>query len=304
MTRFKADLSLLLVTVGWGISYILIDVCLAELSPFTLNAWRFLGAFAAAFLLSPKRLLRVSRDTLKYSACIGVLLLFVYAGATFGVLYTSLSNAGFLCGLTVIFTPLLGLFVLRKRPDAKLTAAVVTALVGIGFLTLGADLRLAPGDLLCIMCALAYAVDLLVTERAVKKEAVDAFQLGVYQLGFTGLFMLVLAPIFETPHMPVRAQTWAALIFLTVFCTGIAFVVQAVAQQYTEASRVGVIFTLEPVFAGLAARIFGGEVLSGKAALGAVLLLCSLFVIEIDFKNVRNGVRKRIRHIRNRENSD
>jgi drug/metabolite transporter (DMT)-like permease len=287
MTRLKADLSLLLVTLGWGVSYILIDTCLSELSPFTLNAWRFLGAFLVAFLLSSARLIHVGRDTLKYGACIGVLLLFVYSGATFGVMYTSLSNAGFLCGLTVIFTPLLGLLVFRKRPDAKLAAAVVIALAGIGLLTIKDGLRFASGDIFCIMAALSYAVDLLVTERAVKKPSVDAFQLGVYQLGFTGLFMLISALIFETPSIPAHPETWAALIFLTVFCTGIAFVVQAVAQQYTEASRVGVIFTLEPVFAGIAARVFAGEVLSGRAMLGAVLLLIGLFIIEIDFGKLK-----------------
>jgi drug/metabolite transporter (DMT)-like permease len=287
MSRLKADLSLLLVTLAWGVSYVLTDVCLSELSPFTLNAWRFLGAFSVAFLLSRGRLLRVSRDTLKYSAYIGVSLLFVYSGSTFGVMYTSLTNAGFLCGLTVIFTPLLGLLLFRKRPGLKLTVAVVLALAGIGLLTLKDDLRLAPGDLLCIMCAVAYAVDLLITERAVKKPSVDAFQLGVYQLGFTGLFMLIAALISETPRLPADPWVWGALIFLTVFCTGIAFIVQAVAQQYTEASRVGVIFTLEPVFAGVAARVFAGELISGRAMLGAFLLLCGLFVIEIDFKKLR-----------------
>jgi drug/metabolite transporter (DMT)-like permease len=284
MTRLKADLSLLLVTACWGISYILIDVCLAELSPFTLNAWRFIGAFLVAFLLTPKQSLRVNRDTLKYGACIGLSLLFVYSGATFGVLYTSLSNAGFLCGLTVIFTPLLGVLFFRKKPEAKLAVAVVLALAGIGLLTLTDDFRLTPGDLLCILCALAYAVDLLITERAVRKPSVDAFRLGVYQLGFTGLFMLIPALVFETPRVPVLPQSLAALAFLTIFCTGLAFVVQAVAQQYTEAARVGVIFTLEPVFAAVAARFFAGEMLSGRAAFGAVLLLCGLFAIEIDFK--------------------
>jgi drug/metabolite transporter (DMT)-like permease len=287
MSRLKADLSLLLVTLGWGVSYVLMDVCLSELSPFALNAWRFLGAFFVAFLLSPKRMLRVSRDTIKYSAYIGFALLFVYAGATFGVMYTSLTNAGFLCGLTVIFTPLLGLLAFRKRPEAKLAVAVVMALIGIGLLTLKDGLLFASGDLFCIMCALAYAVDLLVTERAVKKSSVDAFLLGVYQLGFTGLFMLILTLIFETPNLPERPGTWAALIFLTVFCTGIAFVVQAVAQQYTEASRVGVIFTLEPVFAAVAARVFAGELISGRAMLGALVLLCGLFVMEIDFKKLK-----------------
>jgi drug/metabolite transporter (DMT)-like permease len=267
----------------------LIDVCLAELSPFGLNAWRFIGAFLVALLLTPGKSFHVSRDTLKYSARIGLSLLFVYSGATFGVMYTSLSNAGFLCGLTVIFTPILGILFFRKKPEAKLAVAVVLALAGIGFLTLTDDFRLASGDLLCILCALAYAVDLLITEKAVRRPSVNAFQLGVYQLGFTGLFMLIPALIFETPRVPVLPQSLAALAFLTIFCTGLAFVVQAVAQQYTEAARVGVIFTLEPVFAAVAARVFAGEVLSGKASLGALLLLCGLFVIEIDFKKLRQA---------------
>jgi drug/metabolite transporter (DMT)-like permease len=292
MSRLKADLSLLLVTLGWGVSYILVDICLAELPPFTLNAGRFIGAFLAAFLLSLKKSVRVGPDTLKYSARIGFALLFVYVGATFGVMYTSLSNAGFLCGLTVIFTPLLGILVFRKKPEAKLAAAVVLALFGIGLLTLKEDLRFALGDLYCILCALAYAADLLITERAVREPSVDAFQLGVYQLGFAGLFMLIPALLLETPRLPVLPQTWAALVFLTVFCTGIAFVVQAVAQQYTDAARVGVIFTFEPVFAGVAARVFAGELLSGRAALGAVLLLGGLFVIEIDFKKFKKFSKK------------
>ena len=68
------------------------------------------------------------------------------------------------------------------------------------------------------MCAVAYAVDLLVTESAVAKAEVDAFQLGVFQLGFTGIFNLILAFLYESPSLPESGAIWGAVSFLAVFC--------------------------------------------------------------------------------------
>ncbi|MDD7285723.1 MAG: DMT family transporter [Firmicutes bacterium] len=295
--QVKADLILVLVTMCWGVSYYLMDISLAELDPFTLNAHRFLGAFVIAGIFSWKKVLTVNRTTLKYSLLVGVALVFVYMGATFGVKYTSLSNSGFLCALTVIFTPIINRLVFRKRAGAKLTLVVIMCFVGIALMTLKDDFSINTenlrGDILCLMCAVAYAVDLILTERAVSHEEVDAYLLGVFQLGVTGILNFMLAFIFETPHFPETAGVWGSVIFLSVFCTGIAFVLQPVAQQYTTASHVGVIFTLEPVFAAIVALVFAHEVLSVKAYIGALLMLASIFVMEIDFKALTNKKKNR-----------
>lgn len=275
---------LLLVTLFWGVSYWLIDVSLAEVGPFTLNAMRFLIAFFIAFLFAFPKLMTVDRITLKYSAYIGISLVFVYIGATFGVKYTSLSNAGFLCALTVVMTPILGFFVLKQKPEKKLAIVVVMCLIGIALLSLKDNLRPALGDIFCIMAAFAYAVDLIMTEVAVDRKKVNAFQLGVYQLGFTGLFNLIIALAAEQPKLPHSPDTWAAVLFLSVFCTGAAFIVQALAQQYTSASHVGVIFSLEPVFAGIVAFFLAGEILTARAYIGAILLISGLFIMELDIK--------------------
>ena len=285
--QLKADLMLVLVTLCWGISYYLMDLALTDMDPFTLNAHRFLGAFAVAGLLSYKKVKDVNRITLKYSLLVGAALVFVYIGATFGVKYTTLSNSGFLCALTVVFTPLIAWVFLRQKLDRKMTLSVVICFIGIALLTLKDDFSInlgnLKGDLLCIICAVAYAIDLLLTEKAVSHKEVDAYQLGVFQLGVTGLCNLILAIIVETPHFPTTGNVWGAVIFLSIFCTGVAFVVQPVAQQYTSASHVGVIFALEPVFAGLVAFALAGEVLSPKSYFGAVLMIASIFIMEIDF---------------------
>jgi drug/metabolite transporter (DMT)-like permease len=285
--QMKADIMLLVVTLLWGVSYLLIDISLTEVGAFSLNALRFLIAFFIALIFAFPKLKTVNKTTLKYSAVIGVALLFVYIGATFGVKYTSLSNAGFLCALTVVITPILAFFILKQKPEKKLALVVVMCLVGIALLSLKDNLRPALGDIFCIMAAFAYAVDLLITEVAVKKETVNAFQLGVFQLGFTGLFNLILSFFAETPALPHTPKAWAAVLFLSIFCTGLAFIVQALAQQYTSASHVGVIFSLEPVFAGIVAFFFASEVLSARAYAGGALLVSSLFIMELDIqKNV------------------
>ncbi|HHX14396.1 MAG TPA: DMT family transporter [Clostridiales bacterium] len=292
-TQLKADLMLLLITFFWGVSYYLVAISLAEVEPFTMNAIRFLLAFFIAVIFFWRKLRRISRETIRYAALLGLILTAVYFGATYGLRYTSISNAGFLCALVVVFTPVLGFFFKQQRPSAKLGLVVVMAMAGIALLTLNDQLRPASGDLLCIFSALVYASHLLVTETAVRREQVDSFQLGVLQLGFAGVIQLVLAYVTETPRLPQTAEIWGAVLFLAIFCTGIPFVVQTIAQQYTTASHTGVIFTMEPVFAGVIAYLVAGEVLRGRAYVGAVILLASLFVLEIDFKKLAGGIRPR-----------
>lgn len=288
--QLKADLMLLLVTLCWGVSYYLVDVSLEDMGSFTLNANRFLIAFVVAALIAFPKLRNVSKKTLKFSVILGILLVFVYIGATFGIQYTTLSNTSFLCGLAVVFTPVLSSIIYKKVPDKKLIIVIMMSTVGIALLTLKDNFTInydnLLGDFLSIMCAFVYAIDLLVTEKAVSHKDVDPFQLGVFQLGVTGVLNLVLALILEQPHFPTEPRIWGSVLFLAILCTGVAFIVQAIAQQYTSASHVCVIFSLETVFAGIVAYIFAQEVLTVKSYIGAILMVISIFVMEINFKEL------------------
>jgi len=283
-TQVKADMMLVVLTLGWGVSYFMMDLCLEEIDPLTLNAFRFLGAFAVAWLLAAKKAIHVNRITLWYAFLVSLSLVFVYIGATYGVKYTSQSNAGFLCGTAVIFTPILALVFRKTVPDKKTVFVVLLCTAGMALMCLDTHLHVARGDILCLMCGLSYAVDLLINEAGVRREDVNAFQLGIYQLGFTGVWMLILALIFEDMRLPQTGGCWVSLIFLTVFCTGIAYIAQVLAQQYTTATHVGVIFTLEPVFAAIVAFLFAGERLLPRAYAGMVMMLVSILLMELGGK--------------------
>ncbi len=92
--------------------------------------------------------------------------------------------------------------------------------------------------------------------------------------------------LIERPHLPTTAATWAAALFLGLLCSGVAFVVQTVQQQYTTASHVGLIFTLEPVFSAIVAYFFAHEVLQLRGYIGAALMMVSLLVMELDWKSL------------------
>ncbi|MBQ7625326.1 MAG: DMT family transporter [Clostridia bacterium] len=283
MTKQKrADMLLVLVTAFWGVSYLMLDICLEDIPPFNLNAIRFISAFALLGVIFAGRIKNPSAQTLKYSFYIGLCLTATYICVTFGIKYTSVSNAGFICALPVLFTPLFLFVFYGKKPGAKLFISLLLCAVGMALLTLNEKFVPAKGDIICLGCAVFYSFDLIITEKAVSRPDVDPFALGIYQLLTVGVLMLILSFIFEKPHLPTTTKTWIYSLFLGIFCSGVCFLVQTTAQKWTTASRVGLIFTLEPVFSAFAAYFFAGEKLSLRGYAGAAVMLISLLICETD----------------------
>jgi len=282
MTKQKrADLLLVLVTAFWGVSYFLVDLCLTDLPPLTLNAFRFLVAFVLLGLVFFKKMKGITRQTLKYSLLVGLFLTAVYVCCTYGILHTSISNAGFICALPAVTTPVLDFFITGKKPGRRLLMCVCLCTVGLALLTLNEAFRPALGDVICLGVALFYALDLIFTEKAVAQPEVDALQMGVLELGVVGVIMLTLAVFLEEPRLPSTPLFWGGALFLALFCTGFAFVVQTVQQQYTSASHVGLIFTLEPLFSAVVAYFLADEVLLPRGYVGAALMMSSLILMEL-----------------------
>ncbi|MGN7763900.1 DMT family transporter [Paenibacillus sp. 22594] len=279
MKPLKAELMLFIVTMFWGSSYMFMKMGLGSLGEFNLIALRFGLAFILAATLFHKRLRAVDVRTLKYGALLGFLLLGVFTCITFGLKTTTTSNAGFLVALTVIFVPMIDVLVFRKKVAPSQVFGAVLAIAGIGLLTLNSSLHMQPGDLLCILSAVFYAVQILVTSKAVK--ACDSLSIGILQLGFAGGFALVLSFLFETPSLPSTLSSWIAILALGIFCSACGFILQPVAQKYTTPTRTGLIFSMEPVFAALFGYWFAGEQLSIQGYTGAALVLLGIVASEL-----------------------
>ena len=138
-------------------------------------------------LVFHKNVFHASRETVKYSILVGLSLVIVYTSVTYGVLYTSVSNAGFISALSVVTTPILEFIVYRKKPEKKFGVSMVLCLIGLALMTLNETLKPALGDVICLFAAIFYSVDLMVTEKAVANEKVDPLALGVCDLAVVGV---------------------------------------------------------------------------------------------------------------------
>lgn len=282
-TQAKADLSLIMVAVFWGASCLLTKVGVGEIQAFNLIALRFVIAFALSASVFFRNLKNADGKTVKYAAALAGILFFVFIFMTFGVKNTTVSNAGFLTCLAGVFIPIISYVFLRQKQELKVVCCIGLSFLGIYFLTASDQLRFNVGDLLCILCSLAFAVHIIAT--GILTKGVDSIALGVLQLGFVGLYSLVFSFAFEKPMLPTTSQAWFVVLTLSIFCSAMGFIVQTAAQKHTTATHTGLIFSLEPAFAAVFAYVFMREILSPRGYLGAMLLFFSIVFVELDFKS-------------------
>ncbi|MEC1722817.1 DMT family transporter [Schinkia azotoformans] len=286
MTQLRADVLLLLATVGWGASYLLMKMGLDAVGEFTLIALRFGIAFLIAAAVFSKRLRHTNFKTIKYALLLGFLLFLVFVTVTYGLNTTTTTNAGFLVSLTVIFVPLFSIFIFKKKLELRLLLSILIALTGIALLTIHPPFKIMTGDLLCIGTALFYALHITVAGVAAKE--VDTLNVGILQLGFASLYGLVFSFIFETPTFPSTLKGWFAVLTLAIVCSGFGFIIQIVAQKYTSPTRTGLIFSLEPVFAAIFGYVFAHEIMSINGYIGAFLVFLSVIISSV--KSTKNQV--------------
>ncbi|GAB6513170.1 DMT family transporter [Bacillus cereus group sp. BY8-1LC] len=282
MTQKQANFLLATVSIGWGTSYIFMKVLADTVSPFTVVALRFGIAFLIMILMFNRKLISINIKMLSYSAIVGVLLCGIFISLMYGMKTTSASSAGFLTSTTVILVPVLQILITRKLPRKEVIYGVITVSIGLALLTIKDDFTFALGSLLCLVAALLYGIHIIVTNYFVKK--VDAFQLGIFQLGFAFLFAFIGNFIFETPVLPNGVIEWSAILGLAIICSAYGFVIQPIAQKYTTPESTGFLFSLEPVFSAVFAFIFLNENMGGQEYVGALLILSGVLIANTSFK--------------------
>lgn len=277
--QLQANFLIVLVALFWGSTYFLTKMAVEELEPFNLTALRFGTAFIITVLFFFKRIRNADRTVIKYSIILGVLAVIAVLSMTFGVQYTTASNAGFLISLSVVMIPLISVVVLKKKIKAKLLLSVILATIGIVCLTLNEQLTINKGDILCILCATSFAVQVLIMERIPKTA--DSVAIGALQLGITAVVNFILSFFLENFTVPSDLKVWGVIVILGVFCTAFCYIIQIYALKNTSAIQAGIILSLEPVFSAIFAYIFLGELLSKQGYIGAILLFISVILAGI-----------------------
>lgn len=280
-TRARADLALVFVAFVWGATFVVVKRALDDMSTvlfltvrFTLAAMLLAAYFRRGWLPS-RRPHRIA------GAFVGACLAIGYALQTLGLETTTPANAGFITGFYIPLVPVFGALLYRRAPALAETAGVIVATIGIGLLTWpeGGGLKVRTGDLLVLAGAVAFAFHILTLghfSKSVPFATLSFTQVAVAALFGWGTFWWV-----EPVRVAWSPAVIVALLATALFATAIAFAAQSWAQQHTTATRTALIFALEPVFAWLTSYLTTGEVLTPRAAVGAVAVLVGILLVEL-----------------------
>jgi drug/metabolite transporter (DMT)-like permease len=285
LTRLRPyfpELALALAAALYGSTFILVQDSLDHVSPSGFNLLRF---GVATVVLVPWVVRRDWRgpevrvtDSVRTLATGGVALgvagLVAYQTQNVGLDHTSTSNASFITGLFVVFTPLIVSVRDRRWPRPAVTAAVLCSLLGL-FLLTGASFSVSYGDGVTVITAFAWAVWLIGTDAMTRRF--DTFALIILQVATIGVGSAVITAL--TGFGEVTLLVVVAVLVTGIGCSAVAFCLSAWAQRMVDPERTGVISLLEPVVAGIIGFSVG-ERLGVAGYVGAVLILTGIYVVE------------------------
>ena len=270
-------LGLLAVTAVWGSTFFLLKGVVERVPVTDFLAVRFAVAAVAVWLIAPRSVSRLTTVERRN----GVLLGLLYGGAqvlqTVGLQTTSASVSGFVTGMYVVFTPLLGAVLLQARIGRTVWTAVVLATAGLAVLSLQ-GLAVGTGEALTLASAVLYAAHIV--GLGVWSTSRSAIGLTVVQL----VTVTLVCGAGAAPGgiaLPATAGDWVSLLYMAVVAGAMALVVQTWAQAHLPATRAAIIMTMEPVFAGLFAVLFGGERLGLRVVVGGAMVLTAMYLVEL-----------------------
>lgn len=275
MQRWLADLGLFYSAAIWGSTFFIVKWTLDYVEPFMLVALRFLlAAIVMMLLLVGQRKIPVSN--FRSGFILGIPLCILYVFQTIGLKYTTAANSGFITGLFVAFVPLFQLLFYKPPPRAVGLIAAVVSLSGLWVLS-GGLAQINLGDIFTLVAAMAYAAHILIADRKIAGGS-DPYLLSFQQFAIVGLISLSLAPIGGQNHTTFDNKALWAIVFLALFPTLSAFLIQLLAQKVVSPVRVSLIFAFEPVFAGIFAWTLGDEAFTGRQAVGGVLIFVGMVI--------------------------
>lgn len=279
-----ANIGLLLVALFWGGGFVAGKFALQGMGPLNITAYRYVGAAILMACFCVKKFHLINRKMLLCGTLIGFLIFLGNTLQTIGLQYTTPGKQSFIISLYTVLVPLLSWVMLRIRPPKKIVAAAVIALIGISLLTLKDDLTIGWGDFLTFLFAVAFSVELILLGIFMKKMDADAFTF--VELAAAAVFSVLTALIFGQPESFLDMGTipLIALIYLAVFNSTFAFVLQNRCQRISPPNYAAILLSSETVFGTIFAVTLTGEVFRGRMLIGCVLMFIAIFIAEIPSK--------------------
>ena len=288
MSKTVSLFSALLCTFIWGTTFIAQDTGMDNIGPFTFNAVRFFVGFIAiapfAYLFEKKKFKSEFRLDFKtfvtLSFLIGLSLFLGSALQQVALLYTDVANAAFFTIFYVPMVPIIIFLFKKKLIHWSVWPSVVLCLIGGYLLTNFHDATVRLGDTLVILGALFWSTHIIFTGIIVSKYNLP-LTLGVIQTFLVALFSFIIGLIYEEFIIENILNEIDSILYAGILSGGFAFVLQIYAQQNITPAPAAIIFSLEGVFATIAAWFLLDQILGVNNLLGCFFILCGVLLSQL-----------------------
>jgi len=288
MTKTVSLLSALLCTLIWGTTFIAQDTGMDEIGPFTFNAVRFFVGFLAitplVFLFELKKFKSELKSDVKtfviLSFLIGLSLFLGSALQQVALLYTDVANAAF---FTIFYVPMVPIIIFLFKKHSihwSVWPSVILCLIGGYLLTNFQDATVRLGDNLVVLGALFWSTHIIFTGIIVKKYDLP-LTLGAFQTLIVALFSFIVGSIYEEFIYSDILKEINSILYAGILSGGFAFVLQIYAQKNISPAPAAIIFSLEGVFATIAAWILLSQILDINNLIGCLFILFGVLLSQL-----------------------
>lgn len=275
MSELKAECLIAVAIIVRSMSYLFSSNLIHVLGPFNILSIRFSLAFIIMAVIFRKKVMAVSRQTLKHGGVLGLVLTLTMACELTGFRLTDAGITSFLEQVAIVLVPILHGLIIHKLPSREVLVCGLVCLTGIGFLTLNNGLAgLNWGCLFALLAAFLYAIFIIFTGRFAQDD--DPMTLGIVQLIFVGIFGTVFSLLFETYTWPATGVQVGSLVMLAVACSCFGFTAQSVGQKYVDVGTVGLLCAISSLVVAIEGVLFLGESLKLNKIIGGALILVGI----------------------------
>ena len=288
MSKTLSLFSALLCTFIWGTTFIAQDTGMDDIGPFTFNSVRFFVGFLAivplALMLEAKKLkkeFRFDRKTFVIlSFLIGLSLFLGSALQQVALLYTDVANAAF---FTIFYVPMVPIIIFIFKKDFlhwSVWPSVILCLIGGYLLTNFQDATVRLGDTLVALGALFWSTHIIFTGMIVKKYNLP-LTIGAIQTLLVALFSFIIGLFSEEFVIANILNEIDSILYAGILSGGFAFVLQIYAQRNITPAPAAIIFSLEGVFATIAAWFLLNQILGINNLLGCFFILSGVLLSQL-----------------------
>src|SRR5690625_2703854 len=278
MRKYFGEIGLIITAIIWGSGFVATAISLEHYSPYQSMAVRFLIGALILSIIFHKKLTLLNKRILIKGTILGTILYVAFALQTVGLQFTTPSKNAFLTAVNVVIVPLILFLFYKKQLDKFEITGALLAVTGVGILSLQITGAINIGDFLSLLCAFAFAFHIIYTAKYVK--SVDPILLTLIQLVTAAFIGFIIIAFKNEIVMPFEIRSFSALLYLGIFSTTLAYLLQTSAQKFLSETKAAIILSTEALWGMVFSIIILSEIITFSMDVGELLILSDIVISD------------------------